>query len=82
MDRVVCFEDSLDARLNSTLKSRCRVALSDLCLDLGKPRRRNSAVAVVEVAVEGTHFGPNGLLSGNGADRIVEDLTGRLRPAG
>jgi thioesterase domain-containing protein len=42
---------------------------------------RAAAPQLVEVAVDGTHFGPNGLLSGDGADRIVEDLTARMRSA-
>lgn len=42
---------------------------------------RTAAPQLVEVAVDGTHFGTNGLLSGEGADHVAEDLVARVRSA-
>jgi thioesterase domain-containing protein len=43
---------------------------------------RAVAPQLTEVAIDGAHFGPDGILVGQGADRVAEDLLVRLRSAG
>lgn len=40
------------------------------------------APQLTEVIIDGAHFGPGGILVGQGADRIAEDILGRLRYTG